>query len=96
MVVAAADEDKRLGAKVHTRELIYKFGEKISYYSAQSCGARVSFHTNYDRPRYHCWDGAGDKPFECATRSEFFALGFIAREAIKQAELRPNRLRAGG
>jgi hypothetical protein len=36
MVAAAADEDKRLGAKVHTRDLIYKFGEKISYYSAQS------------------------------------------------------------
>lgn len=30
-VVEAADEDKRLGTKVHTRELIYKFGEKISY-----------------------------------------------------------------
>lgn len=31
VVEAAADEDKRLGTKVHTRELIYKFGEKISY-----------------------------------------------------------------
>jgi hypothetical protein len=43
----AADEDKRLGAKVHTRELIYKFGEKISYYSRriERAAARASRST---------------------------------------------------
>lgn len=87
-VAAAADEDKRLGAKVHTRELIYKFGEKISYYSAQS----VSFHTNYDRLLLGHGTRATNHLNVRHGRSEFFALGFITREAIKQSELRPNRL----